>query len=766
MTDLNRRDFVSATAAVSGAMVIGFWLPARPAQAAAEGEPWYQEPKAREINAWLTIGADETVTIRVGQREMGNGVFTACPMMVAEELQCDWTTVRAEYSSANRNVRERAPAWTLPIPGEGQYDPNGAGEPVQLQGQDGVYRRMSTGSSGAVRESRYYLQQAGAEARERLLLAASQKLKVPLSDLSAKDGIITHGPSGRTLTYGTLAAAAAQIQLPNPERIKIKSPDQWTLMGTERKNLDVPVKVTGEAIFGADIRQPGMLYAASRMCPVWGGDLKSFDFSAVKQMPGVHSVVPLPRGQMLRTGGVAIVADSWWRAKRAIDALPVQWDEGPNAKVSSDDFYKASLASLETEPVEKVEQGNFDEAIKKAVKVVEATYAVPFLAHFCMEPGNATVRYTPERVDVWAGTQSPSGSLSAAARVTGVKPENVYVHTAFLGGGFGGRGSEPMVQALIVAQTMPGTPIKLLWSREQDTQVGDRYRPAGIAKFKAGLDADGWPIAMHIQSAGDHKEWRGLANMAYFFENYRYEMKRPEAFHVPTGDRRGTGMSLNAFYIESFMDELAHAAGKDPYLFRREMISRNPPSPQRGIGNFSRRDDWLKALDMVARMSEWDKPLPKGWARSIVIDDRRRPERNTGTVNAQVHTVEVTRSGEVKLHRVDVVFDEGFGVVHPLSVRKQIEGQIAWGYNDALYQQITIKDGRAVQSNFHDFPVARLDEYPREINIALLKTNRWIEGVGEEACVTVAPAIANAVFQVTGKRFRSLPLKNHDLSWT
>jgi isoquinoline 1-oxidoreductase beta subunit len=771
MTELNRRDFLSTASAVGGAMVIGFWLPMREAKAAAvNAEPWYQDAKVPEINAWLTIAPDNTVTVRVGQSEVGTGVFTAFPMMIAEELQCDWTKVRAEYASANRNVRERAPEWSLPIPGKGQYDPTGAGEPVELERANGVYRRLSTGSSGAIRESRYYVQLAGAEARERLLLAASQKWKVPTTELAAKDGIITHGATGRTVTYGALAATAAKLQLAEPEKLKIKTPDQWTLMGTEQKNLDVPVKVTGEATFGSDVRLPGMLYAATKACPVWGGDIKSYDDGAVRKMPGVRSVVRIPRGPMFESGSVAVVADSWWRAKRALDALQVEWDYGPNAHVSSDDIYKANIASFETPALETINQGDFDRAIQKAAKVVEATYSAPFLAHFCMEPGNATALVTPERVDLWVGDQSADGALRAAARVTGMKPENVYVNATFGGGGFGSSRGPVIYQALTIAKTLPGTPVKVIWSRDQDVQTGDHYRPAGVAIFRAGLDADGWPVAMHVQTSGDHlkglSSWRGLWNMPYFVENYRYEMKKAGPFHVPTGFRRGTGTSLNAFYLESFMDELAHAADRDPYLYRREMLARNPAPPTLGIGKFRFRDDWIKALDMVAKMSDWGSPLPKGWARSIVIDDRRRPERNTGTVNAQVHTVEVTPAGKVKLHRVDVVFDEGFGYVNPLTVRKQVEGQIAFGYNDALYQEMTIKDGRAVQSNYHDYKVARLDEYPPQVNIAFLKTNRWIEGVGEEAMSTVAPAIVNAVARVTDKRIRSLPLKNHDLSWT
>jgi isoquinoline 1-oxidoreductase beta subunit len=682
--------------------------------------------------------------------------------------------VRVEYASANRNVREKAPAWTIPVPGNGLLDPAGGGEPIQIKGEDGVYRRMSTGSSGAVRESRYYLQEAGAEARERLLLAAAQTWGVPVAELIAKDSVIMHAPTGRKTTYGAVAEKAAKVVLADPSKIRIKTPDQFTLMGTEQKNFDVPLKVTGEATFGIDVRLPGMLYAAAKACPVWRGDVKSYDFEAIKRMPGVHSVVALPAGPQMYSGGVAVIADSWWRAKSALDAMPIEWEYGRYANVSSDELYKQCFASLENAGKTKrlVDHGDIDSGFARASKIVEATYQLPYLSHMCMEPGNATATVTADRVELWCSTQEPSRALDQASQLTGVRPENVYVNTTFVGGGFGGRGgwgstaAMHISQVVRVAQTLNGRPVKLLWTREEDLRVGDSYRPSGIGVFRAALDAEGWPIAVHVRSAGDHAEVRGLVEMPYFTPNYRYEMSRTDAFHVPTGPRRGTGTSLNAFYMESFIDEMAHAAGRDRYLYRRELISRNPPPPALGIGGFRFRDDWLKMLDLAAEMSGWGTELPKGWARSIVIDDRRRPERHTVTVCAQVHTVSVSPSGKIRLHRVDVAFDEGFGFVNPLSVRKQIEGQIAFGYSDALYQAVTIKDGRAVEGNFDDYPTSRLDEYPREVNIKFVKTNRWLEGVGEEAMSGVAPALANAIFQITGKRVRSLPFKNHDLSWS
>ena len=594
--EVDRRQFLTTTAVVSGGLVLGFWLPPRPAAAAAvagvAGEPWYRESLVPEINAWLTIAPDDTVTIRVGQCEMGNGVFTSNPMMVAEELQCDWRKVRAEYASANRNVREKAPEWTLKVPGDGMHDPNGGGEPSMLLNANGVYRRMVTQSSGSVREGRYYLQLAGAEARERLLLAAATLWGVPASDLVAKDSVITHAATGRRTTYGAMAARAAQIQLPDPSRIRIKPRDQWTLMATEQKNLDVPLKVTGQAMFASDVSLPGMLYAAAKACPVWGGDVRSYAADAIRDMPGVHSVVRFGGSGHL-SGGVAVVADTWWRAQTALDSMPIEWDDGPNATLSSADMLQAHFASFDDPRAAQasvmVDEGNIDTAMGRAATVVEATYTVPYVGHACMEPSSATAIVTADRVDLWTGTQDPARALTATAREAGIAPEKVFVHQMFLGGGYGitnagalennvsGR-SDLHLQAVAVAKTLNGRPVKLLWTREEDWGFGVRPRPMGIGLFKAGLDADGWPIAIQARTTGGYyggdQQYRGLVELPYFVPNYRYD-SRTVGFHVPLIQRRATGSSTNAFYLESFIDELAHTAGKDPYLYRRELLARN-----------------------------------------------------------------------------------------------------------------------------------------------------------------------------------------------
>ena len=772
--DMDRREFIVTTAVVGGGMMLGLFSRPTAAEAASlpvKAEPWYRDATVPEINAWIAIAPDDTVTIRIGQTEIGTGVLTCNAMLVAEELQCDWKKVRSEYASANRDFKEKAPEWTLKVPGNGESDPGGAA-PVELGPMKGVYRRMIIHSSGNIRESRYYLQLAGAEARERLLLAAANMWSVPVSELVAKDSVITHAKSKRRITYGAIAARAATTQLPDPAQVKIKTPDKFTLCGTEQKNLDIPLKVTGEAIYGIDIRLPGMLYAAVKSCPVWGGDVKSYNENAIKGLPGVHSVVRLPLNELTKAvdflaGGVAVVADTWWHAQKAIEALPIEWDYGRSGSISSKDLYDEHLMFARQPGRMIVEEGSIDTAFGRAAKIVEATYSVPYSPRARMEPGNATVLVGDGRVDIWSGDQDPQGLLRNAAMLTKIGGENVYVHSTFQGGGYGSNGNGPQgEQAVFIANAVKGRPVKMLWTRDEDWGSGTKYRPMSVCLLKAGLDADGWPIAMEVRHAtawdlGDMGT-RGLASPPYYMPNYRLTLHRPMT-HVPIGTRRGTGAAPNAFYMEGFIDELAHTAGKDPYAYRRELISRNPPKG--GVGGFPHRDDFIRALDMAAKMSEWGKPLPEGWARGIAVDDRRRPSRTTSTICAEVHTLEVTKRGQLRLHRVDVAFEQGFALIHPMAVRKQIEGQIPWGYDDTMYQATTLKDGRAVERNFDLFNVSRMSECPKQVNIEFFKSKRWITGAGEEAIPTVPPAIVNAVFTVTGKRFRSIPLKDQDLSW-
>ncbi len=774
----SRRDFLASSAV--GAFVLGFWLPPRAARAGENvapphGAAWYEDPTAPEINAWIVIAPDDTVTIRIAQTELGQGVWTSNAMIVCEELQCDWSKVRSQYASANRDAREAAPDWTLNVPGNGGTDPKGGGEPgfgnrarTGVAGiPDSVYRRMRTNAASSVKDGRYYLQLAGAEARERLLLAAASVWKVPVGELVAKDGVITHRPSGRTTTYGKVAALAAQTPHPNAKAITIKSPDQWTLMGTEQKNRDVPMKVTGETVYSIDVRVPGMKWAAAKSCPVYGGDVKSYDFDAVRGMPGVRSVVrfPIPDPKLTRghvfSGGVAVIADHWHQAKAAIDKMPIEWSvPARNAAFNTANMHAALLAALDEPGNVRVNVGDVDGAFARAKKIVEATYSTPYLPRARMEPGNATVLVTDDRVDIWSGDQSPQETRFSAAQITGIPEADVYLHMCHLGGGFGRNGNGPQAeQAIMIANANRGTPIHLLWTREEDF-IGTTYRAMGVARLRAALDADGWPIALEVRTGMQKDGFGPEASFdvasRYFVPSYRFSNHTTD-FHVPVGTRRGVGQAAHEFYRESFMNELAHAAGKDPYRYRRELIART---------NLPFKDDMIKALDIAAEMSDWGKPLPKGTARAIALEERGGEAGGSATISAMVHTVSVSRDGKVRLERVDVAHDQGFGLVNPLSVKKQIEGQITWFYNDAMHQAVNIVDGRVDENNFHRFPLSRIDEDPPEINIRFFATGHWLLGMGHDRGTSVQSAIGDAVFKITGKRYRDLPYRRHDLSWS
>ncbi|MBI4886272.1 MAG: xanthine dehydrogenase family protein molybdopterin-binding subunit [Acidobacteria bacterium] len=780
-TDVTRREFLATVAAAQGSFVLGFWMPVKahaqtrtPASAPA-GTVWYEEPATPEVNAWIVVAPDDTVTVRIAQTELGQGVWTSNAMMVCEELQCDWTKVRPQYASANRDAREKAPAWTLAVPGNGATDPKGGGVPTfgtrdrtGVAGiPDSLYRRMRTNAASSVKDGRYYLQLAGAEARERLLLAAADLWSVPVAELTARNSIITHARSGRTVTYGRVAHRAAQIPHPHPETIAIKPPDQWTLMGTEQKNLDVPLKVTGQTVYGIDVRLPGMKWAAVKACPVYGGDVARFDFDAVRDMPGVRSAVQFPipdpaltRGRIF-SGGVAVIADSWYQARTAIDRMPIEWDVPPeHAAVNTAMMRDGLLAAIDQPGQVRVNQGDVDAGFVRAAKIVEATYSTPYLARARMEPGNATVLVTDDRVDIWIGDQSPQETRFSASTITGIPEQNVYIHLCHLGGGFGRNGNGPQAEhAIMIANAHRGTPIHMLWTREQDF-IGTTYRAMGLARLRAGLDAEGWPIALDVRTCMQRDGFGPEASFdvtsRYHVPSYRYS-SHTTRFHVPVGTRRGVGQAAHEFYRESFMDELARAAGRDPYLYRRELLART---------NLPYKADMIKALDMAAEMSGWGTPLPRGTARAIALEERGAEAEGLATISAMVHTVSVSRAGKVRLERVDVAHDTGFGLVNPLSVKKQIEGQVVWFYNDAMHQATTIADGHVVENNFDTFPLSRIGENPPEINIRFFSTGHWLMGMGHDRATSVQAAIGDAIYQITGKRFRDLPYGNHDLTWS
>ena len=760
--EISRREFVVTAAALGGGLALGLTFPKSDTEAAGEtakisGRPWESlAGKAdTEVSPWVVIAPDDTVTIRIGQSEMGQGVITSCAKMLAEELECDWSKVRAEYVSVNRHFRENR-----------------------------VYKRLVTTSSSSVRLGRPYLQQAGASARERLMAAAAQTWGVPRAELTVKDSVITHKPTGRTLRYGQVAQKAAAIKL--AAEPKIKTPDQYTLLKKPTKLLDAPLKVDGSATYGIDVRLPGMLYAAVKASPVFKGKVKSYDADAIKNRPGVHSVVEFG-GEDIEAG-VAVVADSYWHARTALDAMPIEWDEGAHGNDNSEGFFQLSRAVLD-EPGAKVvtKMGDTEAALKNASQVVEAVYEVPYLDHTVMEPFNCTAQVTADRVEIWAGSQDPENATIDAAKVAGVPVESIYLHNCFLGGGFGRRGNQDDVrQAVAIAKKLGGRPVKVIWTREETTRHG-YYRPMRVSRFRAALGPDGMPVAWHTrvvgmdegvfgaklvaaegnlasQSPADRKDEpgdeqliRGLHQLPYQVPNQLFDYQLRNT-HVPTGPWTSVGRSQNEFFLETFVDELAHAAGKDPYQYRRALLQANPDS------RFSK--SWIQVLSAVAEKTDWGRQLSPGSGMGIAIGDSRRLSRKEITICAAVATVSVSKKGEVRAERIDVAMDTGPFLVNPLAAERQVEMQVTMGLAATLRQEITIEKGRVVQSNFDDYPLLRATEMP-DIGVHWVRaTEDPIAGIGEEVVGWVAPAVCNAIFAATGKRIRSLPLKNHDLSWT
>ncbi len=668
------------------------------------------------------IEPDDSVIIRVAKSEMGEGVLTSMPMIVAEELGCDWTKVRSEYASANRNMRENM-----------------------------VYKGMLTGGSSAVRASRPYLQQAGASARVRLIQAAATRWNVAAAECQAVDSKVTHKASGRSLNYGALAGDAAKVTL--AKEPDIKTPDQFTLIGKSQARLDTKVKVTGEAIFGIDVRLPDMLYAAVVMCPVPGGTVKSYDAKAILSHRGVQSVVPVP-------GGIAVVADRFWRAKQAALALPIEWNFGAGAGTSSAQFREDYRDALKG-PLENAKSvGDAGKALNDAPKVIEALYEVPYLAHATMEPLNCTVHIQPDRLDIWMGTQAPEITTGLAAKLTGLKPEQVYVHNCYLGGGFGRRAiNDELVQALTVAKTV-SKPVKLVWTREEDMRH-DRYRPQAAIAFKGALGKDGMPTVIQAQTAVgsimqsikpmldfpappgvEPMAVEGLVNMPYDVPNLKVDAVLKNT-HVPVMFWRSVGSSQNAFAVESFIDELAHEAGQDPYQFRRKMLAG--------------KEDFLHVLDTLAEKSNWSQKLPPGKGRGMAIHE------SFGTIVGECVEVSIDAKGKVRCERVVAVVDCGH-VVNPRNVEMQIESGVIYGLTAALYDEITVKDGAIEQGNFDSYQMVRLADSPKiETYLALSGGTKW-GGIGEPGTPPIAPALCNAIFAATGKRVRELPISKTDFS--
>jgi len=709
---LDRRAFVVGAAGIGCGLALGFAIPSNAESPRAEGA-------AAEINCWVVIAPDDSVTIRVARAEMGQGVLTGLAMLVAEELQCDWTRVRTEFVSPAQNLRRGR-----------------------------IWGDLATGASRSIASSQHYLRSAGATAREMLIAAAAARWNVAPAQCSARDSTITHLPSGRTSTFGEVADAAARIE--PPAAVRLKPPSEWTLAGKPRNRLDVPDKITGQPIYAIDVRLPGMLYAAIKQCPVFGGSLQAVDESPVQGMKGVHRVVRMP-------DAVAVVADSWWRAKSALQALRATWDDRGNGRVSTAGIAEFVRTGLDG-PSSGIGRCDGDVAagLASATQRVEADYTVPFLAHATMEPQTCTAHVRPDGIEIWAPTQDPAVALATAAITAGIAEEKVTVHRTMLGGGFGRRApiQDYVRQAVLIAKELP-QPVKLVWSREEDIQH-DLYRPFGMARLIAGLDEAGLPIAWSIRLAGpsfvaelvrgfganfiDRTFVSGLAEeMPYEVPNYLVDYAlRPTA--VPLGVWRAINYTQNAFYKECFVDEMAQAAGIDPYLYRRLLLRNSGKN--------------LAALDAAASAAHWGSSPGAGIFRGIALNEA------CGSYCAQVVEASVDK-GQVRVHRVVTAIDPGH-VVNPLSIEMQVEGAIVYALTAALSGEITIKNGAAEQSNFNDYTMLRIGAAPKVETVIVPSGDFW-GGVGEPPVPPLAPALCNAIFAATGKRIRSLPLRNHDL---
>jgi isoquinoline 1-oxidoreductase subunit beta len=714
-TSITRRHFVVASASAAGGLAISVAFPGLADAASIGAQTWGPESTPNEINAFLAIDPDGSILIRSPHQEMGQGAITALPMIVAEELECDWSKVKVEYASPARNLREK-----------------------------NVYGEMTTVGSRGVRTSWQMLLQAGASARERLIAVAAQRWNVSPSDCEAANSKITHKATGRSFDYGALAADAASINL--DKEPAIRTPDQFKLIGKRLARLDTPLKINGSAKFAIDTKVPDMVYAAVAACPVFGGKLKSVDDAPAKGRRGILQVVKLENA-------VVVVADRFWRAKEALALLKPEWDVGAAGNTDSAQFAKLYRDTLDGPMVSARNDGSVDDAFGKGGKLVEAVYEAPHLAHATMEPLNATVHLQPDKLEVWLGSQTPMGTIRQAAAASGLKPEQIVIHNCFLGGGFGRRSiNDEMRQAILVAKEV-GKPVKLVWTREED-MTQDRYRPQAAVRMKAALGSDGMPTAFDakiavgsiLRSTGINKVENGIeaqavegfANIPYAIPNVRVGCMLKNT-HVPVMFWRSVGSSQNAFFVESYIDELAQAAGQDPYKFRRTLLAG--------------KSDFLGVLDTIAEKSDWGKPLGQGRGRGIAIHECY------GSIIGQVAEVTVSQKGEVKVDRVVAAVDCGH-VVNPGIVEAQIQSGVIYGLSAALYGEITVKQGRVEQGNFDEYQVVRLADTPKiEVYLALSGGKKW-GGIGEPGTAATAPAVANAVFAATGTRVRSMPLKN------
>jgi isoquinoline 1-oxidoreductase subunit beta len=701
MSTVNRRGFLQVGASATAGLLVGFYLPER-SKLAAQTAP-------ETVNAWVHIAPDDTVTFMIHKVEMGQGTVTSLSQLLAEELECDWGKFRTEFP-----------------------------------GIDKAFGFQGVVGSQSIRTSWDPLRKAGATAREMLVEAAAQTWKVDKSQCRAESGYVVNNSTNAKLSYGKLAGAASK--LPVPASVTLKDPKQFKLIGKSIKRLDTGNKVTGRTQFGIDVRRPGMMYAALARSPVFGGKVASFDATKAKAFPGVKQVVPVSRG-------VAVVADNTWSAIQATRLLDIKWDEGANANQSSANISKVFAEKAQKPGVEVSKAGDAAAGLAGAAKKVEAVYEAPFLAHATMEPMNCTADVRADSCDVWASMQMQTLAHGAAAQASGLPPEKVRIHSQFMGGGFGRRGMTDFVSEAVEVSKAIGAPVKLTWSREDDMHH-DNYRPAAYSRFVAGLDANGWPVAwtnrivspsitnsngQPPQNGIDRTSTEGAHDMGYGIPHKLVDYHWTEV-GIPVTYWRAVGYTQNTFFVESFMDELAAAGGKDPVELRRKLLAQNPRL--------------LGVLELAAQKSDWGKPLPAGRFRGIAVVN------NVGSYTAQVAEVSVNQ-GKVRVHRVVSAVDCGH-VVNPAIVEQQIRSAIVYGLTAALKGQITIEKGRVQQANFNQYDMLRIDEAP-VVDVHFVASTQNPGGIGEAGVPAIAPAVCNAVFAATGKRIRKLPIRAEEL---
>jgi len=715
---VSRRGFIGSAAA--GSLVIGWHIPAVT-----------QGSAPQELNAWVVVQPDEKVIIRIARSEMGQGTLTGLAQLVAEELECDWARVATEYPTPAQNLA-RNRAWGS----------------------------MSTGGSRGIRESHEYVRKGGAAARTMLVQAAADRWGVPAAECVAVKGTITHAPTGRRTTYGKVAEAASKLA--PPPNVPLKDPKDWTIAGQRLARLDTVDKTTGALVYGIDLAMPGMLNAAIRDCPVYGGKVKGFDAAVAMKRPGLRKVM------RIGDSAVAVVADTWWHAKSALDALPIDWDYGPHADASSAKFAAVMKDGLDAQVAAVGNQvGDARAAIAASPRRIEAVYAYPHQNHATMEPMNATARWTPERCEVWTPTQNGEAALAATANAAGLPPAKCEVYKLHLGGGFGRRGAvhDWVRQAVLIAKQMPGVPVKLLWSREEDMPQG-RYHPVTQCKLQAGLDAQGNLTALHMRISGqsivagifpqnikDGKDpvvFQGLnpggpeAAFGYTVPNLLIDhaMRNP---HVPPGFWRGVNLNQNAVYLECFIDEVAAATQQDPLALRRKLMANHPKH--------------LAVLNAAAERAGWGKPAPDVGGQKVFRG--LCVTHGFGSYVAACAEVSVSKYGELTVHRIVAATDPGHAV-NPQQIEAQVEGSFVYGLSAALFGECTVKDGRILQTNFDTYPVLKMAQMPK-VETVLVPSGGFWGGVGEPTIAVAAPAVLNAIFAATGIRVRHLPLKHTSL---